>query len=233
MLSVVRIEVERSRVRHVAAGFIGNDGDVVAYLALVRIAFEWIKRIAHRHVRRPRHASVGAEGIEQLRVRVVRSIARVIPDSIEPTIWRYRKRAEPVPLARVNRIVIDLDRRTKGCSVIGAAHKHHVGCASPWRRYAGQHVNVVVGRAARVINRQEQHSIQSCGIDSATRELAAQINLRYLVEDRCLIAELRIARAHTIKRAESFAADKEVPIGVHVECSICGRIRNNDREPAR
>ena len=54
------------------------------------------------------------------------------------------------------------------------------------------------------------------------------INLRYLVEDRCLIAELRIARAHTIKRAESFAADKEVAIGVHVECSICGRVRNND-----
>ena len=66
MLSPVWIEIERSRVCHVTAGFIGNDCDVVAYFALVRVAFERIKRIAYRHVRRPRHASVGAERIEQL-----------------------------------------------------------------------------------------------------------------------------------------------------------------------
>ena len=64
MLSVVRIEVERSRVRHVTAGFIGNDRDIIAYLALVRITFEWIKRIAHRHVRRPGNAGISAEGIK-------------------------------------------------------------------------------------------------------------------------------------------------------------------------
>ena len=178
MLSVVRIEVERSRVRHVAAGFIGNHGDIITYLALVGIAFEWIKRIAHRHVWRPCHASVGAKGIEQLRVCVVGSIPCVIPDSIESSIGRYRERAEPVPLTRVNRIVIDLDRRTKGCSVICAAHKHHVGRASPRRRYAGQHVNVIVSRSARVIDRQEQHSIQSRGVYAAAREFAAHVNLR-------------------------------------------------------
>ena len=50
-----------------------------------------------------------------------------------------------------------------------------------------------------------------------------------LVKGWRLTAELRIARAHAIKRAESFAADKEVPIGVHVECSVCGLIGNNDR----
>ena len=130
-----------------------------------------------------------------------------------------------MPLVRVNRIVIDFDRGAEGCSVIGAAHKHHVGRASSWRRNAGQHVNIVIGRSPRVINRQEQHSIQSRWIYSATREFAAQINLRYLVEDRRLIAELRVARAHTIKRAESFAADKEVSIGVDVECSVRRAIR--------
>jgi hypothetical protein len=41
----VRVEVERSRVSHITAGFIGNDGDIVAYLTLIRIAFERIKRI--------------------------------------------------------------------------------------------------------------------------------------------------------------------------------------------
>jgi len=64
MLSVVRIEVERSRVRHVTSGLIGNDRDVIAYLALIRVAFERIKRITYRHVRRPGSASVGAKGIE-------------------------------------------------------------------------------------------------------------------------------------------------------------------------
>jgi len=39
-----------------------------------------------------------------------------------------------------------------------------------------------------------------------------------------LIAELRIAGAHTIKRAESFAADKEVPIRVDVERSSVGEL---------
>ena len=89
--------------------FVRNDGDVIAYLVLVRIAFEWIKRIAYRHIRRPRDAGVSAKGIKQLRVGVVGSVARVIPDSIEPSIRRYGKCAEPVPLAGVNRIVIDLD----------------------------------------------------------------------------------------------------------------------------
>ena len=66
MLAPVWIEVERSRVRHVAAGFIGNDRDIIAYLALVRITFKRIKRIAHRHVLRPCRAGIGTKGIEQL-----------------------------------------------------------------------------------------------------------------------------------------------------------------------
>ena len=51
VLPPVWIEVERGRVRHVTTGFIGNDGDIITYLALVRVAFKRIKRIAHRHVR--------------------------------------------------------------------------------------------------------------------------------------------------------------------------------------
>ena len=64
MLASIRVEVKGRGVSHVAAGFIGNDGDIVAYLVLIRVAFERIKRIAHCYIRRPRHASVGAEGIE-------------------------------------------------------------------------------------------------------------------------------------------------------------------------
>ena len=64
MLSVVRIEVERSRVRYVAAGFIGNDGDIVAYLVLVGITLRRIKRVARSNIGRPGDASVGAIGIK-------------------------------------------------------------------------------------------------------------------------------------------------------------------------
>ena len=58
------IEVKGRGVRNVTAGFIGNDGDIVAYLALIWVAFERIKRIADCHVRRPGNASIGAPGIE-------------------------------------------------------------------------------------------------------------------------------------------------------------------------
>jgi hypothetical protein len=52
-------------------------------------------------------------------------------------------------------VVIDPVRRAEGHSTVCAADKHHIGCASPGRHDAGQHVNVVVSRAARAINRQE------------------------------------------------------------------------------
>src|SRR4029077_16905523 len=107
------IEVKGRGVSHVTTGFIGNDGDVIPYLTLIRIALEGIKRIADSNVRRPGHAGVSAKGIEKLRVRVVRSVARIIPDSVEPSIGGYCECAEPVPLVRINRVVIDLDRRAK------------------------------------------------------------------------------------------------------------------------
>jgi hypothetical protein len=66
VLPTVRVEVKSRGVRHVTTGIVRNDRDIVAYLVLVRIAFEGIKRIAYRHIRRPGHASVSTKGIEQL-----------------------------------------------------------------------------------------------------------------------------------------------------------------------
>ena len=62
----IRVEVECGRIRHIAPGFIRNNRDVIAYLALIRIAFERIERIAHCNVRRPRNPSICAVGVEQL-----------------------------------------------------------------------------------------------------------------------------------------------------------------------
>ena len=66
VLAVVRIEVKGSSIRDVAARLIGDNGDVVAYLVLVRIAFERVERIAHRNVSRPGYTGVSAKGIKQL-----------------------------------------------------------------------------------------------------------------------------------------------------------------------
>ena len=64
MLVPVRIEVKRSRIRHVASGIVGYDSDIIAYLALIGIALERIKRIADRDVRRPCNAAIRTPGIE-------------------------------------------------------------------------------------------------------------------------------------------------------------------------
>ena len=58
------IEVKGRGVSHVTTGFIGNDGDVVAYLVLVRIAFEWIERVTNSHVGGPGNAGISAIGVE-------------------------------------------------------------------------------------------------------------------------------------------------------------------------
>ena len=50
MLTVVRVEVESGRVSYVAPGFIGDNGDVVAYLALVRIALERVERVTDSNI---------------------------------------------------------------------------------------------------------------------------------------------------------------------------------------
>ena len=88
MLVPLRIEVERSRVRHIAARLIRNNGDIVAYLVLIRIALLRIKRNAYRDIRRPCSAGIGAVGIEQLRINVVGSVPRIVPDRVEASIWR-------------------------------------------------------------------------------------------------------------------------------------------------
>ena len=43
VLTVVRVEVECRRISHVAARLVGNNSNVIAYLALVRITLRRIK----------------------------------------------------------------------------------------------------------------------------------------------------------------------------------------------
>ena len=88
MLAAARVEVERGGICHIASRVIRHNGDVIAYLALVRPAFQRIKGVAYRYVRRPGHAAIGAVGVEQLRIGVIRGVPCVEPHGIDPSVGR-------------------------------------------------------------------------------------------------------------------------------------------------
>ena len=74
-------------------------------------------------------------------------------------------------------------RRTKGRPAVGAAHEHHVGRASPARHHTVQHVNVVVSRAAGVVNREEGLADYAAGINRAKiQQAATKVNSGVLVK---------------------------------------------------
>ena len=114
MLPAARVEIKRGGIRHVATGTVRRNGYVIAYLVLVRIAFQGIKRVAYCDIRRPRHPGIRAIGVKQLRVGVVGNrVARVVPHSVQTPIRRYGECAEPVPLID-QAIVIHRVRRAEG-----------------------------------------------------------------------------------------------------------------------
>ena len=98
-----------------------------------------------------------------------------------------------MPLTRVNWIVIDLMRRAEGQSTIRAAHKHHVGCASPGWLHTRQHINIVVGSHTGAVNSKERLTIQSRGIDCAEAQHATHVDWGHLVKGWCLVPDLRVA----------------------------------------
>jgi hypothetical protein len=139
------IEIEGSWIGDIPSRVIRHDGNIIAYLVLLRPAFERRKRSAHGDVRRPCDATICAERIEQLRIRIVRSIARVQPDRINPPVGRYRQRAKPMPLIMVNGIVVDSMRGAKSEATVGATREHHIGAGTePRRLYTGDHVNIII-----------------------------------------------------------------------------------------
>ena len=155
MLTPARVEIEGSGVGDIPSRVIRHDGDVIAYLVLYRPAFERCKRSAYGDVRCPCDAAIRAERIEQLGIGVIRSIARVQPHRIDPSIGGYRQRAKPVPLVVINGIVVNPLWPAKALAAIGAAGEHHVRSATAERLHAGEHVNVIVRGSAGPVNCQE------------------------------------------------------------------------------
>ena len=103
VLSPAGVKVVRCRVCDIASGVIGHNGDVITYLVLLWPAFQRSEGIAHSYVGRPGNTAIGAVGVEQLRVDVVRGISRIQPHRINPTVGRYSDGSEPMPFVRVDR----------------------------------------------------------------------------------------------------------------------------------
>ncbi len=89
MLTTAWIKVEGGRIRHIAAGVIRYDSDVVAYLVLVRPALERVKGLTYLYVSRPGNTAIGAVGIEQLRIGVIWCVTRIQPYSINSAVRSY------------------------------------------------------------------------------------------------------------------------------------------------
>ena len=135
-----------------------------------------------------------------------------------------------MPFTGIEWIVIDLERRAEGHSTVCAARKHDVGCASSGRFYACQHINVIVSRAARVIDRQEHLATKSYSIDPTLDDGATHVDRGHPIESGCLTPVLRVARTDTVKRrAPAPAPDKNIAVRIHIESSIPGPVGNSDR----
>jgi len=126
MLAPRRVEIESRRICHIASSIVRDDGDVIAYLVLLRPTFERSKGIAHLYVSRPGNSAVGAVRIEQLRIGVICGVPCVEPHRVDASIGRNCECAEVVIFAVINRVVIDPVRRAKACSAVCAAREHHI-----------------------------------------------------------------------------------------------------------
>src|ERR1043166_9616259 len=124
-------------------------------------------------------------------------------------------------------IVIDPVRRAEGKSTIGAARDHYVGCGSTGGFDAGQHINVVVSRAAGMIDGQEHLSTKPDSIYSALNNCATEVNNRISIKRGCLAAVLRVTRAFAAKRRPAGpATHKNFAVRIHVECSVMSSVRD-------
>src|SRR5262245_884807 len=100
-----------------------------------------------------------------------------------------------MPLVRIHRIVVDSMRSTKRCTTISAAGEHYVRAISPEGTNAGYHVNVIVSRPARAVDRNENLAREPAWIDSASKnQTTTHIDCCDLVKGRCNSRVLCVTR---------------------------------------
>src|SRR5438876_1543650 len=137
-----------------------------------------------------------------------------------------------MPFVVIDGVVVDPEGSAERLSAVRAAHEHHVGpVVGAGRPHTGKHVNVVVCNGAGAVHRQEYLSCESSWIDRcAELYAAAEIDGSNLVKSWRDVPVLCVARANAVKVAPKFStADKEIAVGVHVECPPDGRVGNSDR----
>src|SRR6266478_4804833 len=128
-----------------------------------------------------------------------------------------------MPLVMVDAIVIHPVRCAKGLAAVCAAGEHHVGpVAGTGRQHTGNHVDVIVSRTAGTVHCYERLATESYSIYAALNQVATHVDLRSLVEGRCLTSILCVAGTHAPKRTPT-SGKKKVAIGIHAHRSSIGR----------
>lgn len=222
----LRINIESGGIGNVASGVIRHNRDVIAYLLIVRKTCLRIEGIAHCNIRCPGNTTISAPGIEQLRVDIVRGIARIQPHHVDAPIRRHGKRAENVPLVLVDRVVVDPNRCAKRLSVVSATGEHHIGAVAGTEWFDACHyINVIISRTAGPVHCYERLPTKSYTIYAALDEIATQVDRSNTVESWCDPRVLCVGRANAVKRAPA-SGKKEVAVCVHVHRAGIGRVGN-------
>ena len=98
-------------------------------------------------------------------------------------------------------IVIDSVRRAEGCPAVGAARKHHISprVKAGWS-HSGDHVNVVVSRAAGTVNGNEDLPGESVWVNGwPVPQAASHVDCCDLIKSRGHSRVLRVARPNAPK----------------------------------
>ena len=140
-----------------------------------------------------------------------------------------------MPLVRIHRIVVDSMRSTKRCTTISAAGEHYVRAISPERTNTGYHVNVIVSRSARAVDRNENLARESAWIDSASKnQTTTHIDCCDLVKCRRNSRVLCVTRPNAPEAATGIPATNEkITIAGNVEGPPLRSVRNTDRRLPR
>src|SRR4051812_18041450 len=122
-----------------------------------------------------------------------------------------------MPAPGCEMIVIDSHRWAERLAAIRTARKHYFGARPLARRHhACEHIDVVIGRPAGVIDCQETLPIESSGVDAAKAQCAPEIDRDNLIKTRGNSSVLRVAGTKTPKTTAGrlLAADKKVAIRI-------------------
>src|SRR3954465_15392849 len=138
-----------------------------------------------------------------------------------------------MPLAVINRVIVDPSWRLVALAAVCAAGKHNVTSRGSTKRTdAGCHIDIVIRRATCAIRGEKDLSCQPLGIDRCVeQDVATEVNAYHSIEGRYDPAVSCVARTQGphLVRIQIHAADKQIAVSVDIRRAPSRRIWKEDR----